>query len=62
NWGVGQRLVTTQPLTARGADAQGRARYRLQNIRDQLISTSLQQTAGLGDVYQIKLGLRYSFN
>ncbi|MBI2072535.1 MAG: TonB-dependent receptor [Gemmatimonadetes bacterium] len=62
NWGVGQRPVTTQPLTARGADAQGVARYRLQNIRDQLISTSLQQTAGLGDVYQIKLGLRYSFN
>jgi hypothetical protein len=62
NWGVAQRLVSTQPLTGRGADGQGAARYRLQNIGDQLLTGSLQQTAGLGDVYRIQLGLRYTFN
>jgi hypothetical protein len=62
NWGVGQRLVSTQPLVARGADAQGRARYRLRNIGPELLSTPLEQTAGLGDVYRIQLGVRYTFN
>lgn len=62
DWGVSQRLVTTQPLTARGADAQGRARYRLRNVGDQLITESLQQTVGVGDVWRIQLGVRYSFN
>ncbi len=62
NWGVAQRLVNAQPLIARGADANGVARYRLRNIGDQLISQSLQQTAGLGDVWRIQLGVRYTFN
>jgi hypothetical protein len=62
NWGVGQRTVTTSPLIARGADADGKARYRLRNIGSQLISESLQQTLGLGDVFQIQFGFRYSFN
>lgn len=68
DWGVGQRLVTTQPLTvpssAQGgqADAQGRAQYRLRNIGGELISKSLEQTAGIGDVWRVQIGLRYSFN
>lgn len=61
-WGLGQRMVTTQPLVARGADSQGRALYRLQNVNRALITESLQQTAGIGDVYRIQLGVRYSFN
>lgn len=73
-WGLGQRLVTNQPLF-RGsaviagrtilrptADAAGRAVYRLQNVNRALITESLQQTAGTGDVYRIQLGVRYSFN
>ncbi|MDZ7290879.1 MAG: carboxypeptidase regulatory-like domain-containing protein [candidate division KSB1 bacterium] len=62
NWGVGQSLVTTSPLIARGADAQGRALYRLRAIGNQLISKSLQYNAGISDVFRIQFGLRYNFN
>ncbi len=62
DWGVGQRLVTTQPLIARGADADGKAVYRLRNFGDQLISESLQQTLGVDDVWRILFSLRYNFN
>jgi hypothetical protein len=62
DWGVGQRIITTQPLVARGADAEGRARYRLQQVDRKLITETLQATAGTGDVYRIQLGVRYSFN
>jgi hypothetical protein len=68
DWGVGQRLVTTQPLivptAAQGgpADAQGRAQYRLRTIGSELITRSLEQTAGLSDVYRIQISLRYTFN
>ncbi|MBU1423251.1 MAG: TonB-dependent receptor, partial [Bacteroidetes bacterium] len=64
NWGVGQQLVTTSPLIPAAArvDAQGRAFYRLRNIGGELISKSLEQTAGTGDVFRIQLGIRYIFN
>jgi outer membrane receptor protein involved in Fe transport len=62
NWGIGQRLVTTTPLIARGADAQGRALYRLRNIQDKLISESFEKTAFTNDVYRIQLQVRYTFN
>lgn len=62
NWGVAQRLVSNQPLIARGADAQGRALYRLRNIGSDLLSKSYQQTADLSDVYRVQFMLRYSFN
>lgn len=67
-WGVGQSLITTQPLlvpTAQQggpADAQGKAQYRLRNIGGELINKSLQQTLNVGDVYRIQFGLRYTFN
>jgi hypothetical protein len=64
NWGVGQRLVTTSPLLPAAArvDAQGRALYRLRAIGTELISKSLEQTAGIGDVFRIQFGVRYTFN
>jgi hypothetical protein len=62
DWGVGQRLVSNQPLIPRGADAQGRPLHRMRVVSNQLMSRSYQQTAGLGDVYQIRFALRYSFN
>lgn len=67
NWGVGRRLVTTQPLlvptAAQGgpANAQG-AQYRLRNIGGQLITEPLETTAGTTDVYRIQFSIRYSFN
>jgi hypothetical protein len=60
-WGVGQRFVTTSPLIAAGTDAQGRLRYTLANFGNQLISESFRRTLGLGDVYRMQLGLRYTF-
>lgn len=63
NWGLGQRLVNSgQPLAARGADSQGRATYRLRTVNDELMTRTLEQTSGLGDVFRIQLGVRYSFN
>lgn len=62
NWGVGQRLVTTQPLIARGADAEGKARYRLRNIGTSLISKTYEPTATESDVFRVQFSLRYSFN
>jgi hypothetical protein len=69
NWGVGQRLISNQPLVvptaAQGSavDAQGRAQYRLRAIGTvpELMTKSLESTAGLADVYQFQLSLRYMF-
>jgi hypothetical protein len=62
DWGTGHAFVTTQPLIADGVDAQGRARYRLRNIGNELITDSFRRTAGVGDVYRVQLGFRYTFN
>jgi len=62
DWGLSKRLVSNTPLIARGADANGAARYRLRNIGPELISTTYQQTASIFDVYRLQLGLRYNFN
>lgn len=63
NWGVSQSLVTTQPLNARPADAQGRALYRFRNVGNQLLSPkSLQYNAGISDVFRVQFGFRYNFN
>ena len=67
DWGVGQRLINTQPLivptSAQGgaSDAQGRAQYRLRAINNELMTQSLEPTAGLGDVYRFQIALRYLF-
>lgn len=68
DWGVGQRLVTAQPLivpsSSQGgpADAQGRAQYRLRVVNNQLITKSLEETALITDVYRIQFSLTYRFN
>jgi hypothetical protein len=62
DWGVGQRLVTNTPLIARPADASGAVLYRLRNVGASLISRTFERTAGVGDVYRIQLGVRYTFN
>jgi hypothetical protein len=61
NWGVGQRLVNSQPLTNPGVDAQGRATYRMRVINGALMNQTFQTTAFLTDVYQIQFSLKYSF-
>ncbi len=63
-WGVGQRLISNQPLTVTAgqqADAQGRAQYRLRVINNELMTRSLESTAFLTDVYRFQLMVRYQF-
>lgn len=63
NWGQGLRVINNRPLVARGADANGRALYRMANLNPTtLISKSFERTAGTGDVWRMQLGLRYLFN
>jgi hypothetical protein len=62
DWGVGQRLVNNQPLIPAGVDAAGRPQYRLRVVNNELMSRSYESTAGIGDVYQIRFALQYSFN
>jgi len=64
HWGIGQRIVggNGQILTNPGADALGRATYRLKVVNSELMNHTLEPTAGRPDVYEIQLGLRYTFN
>lgn len=62
NWGVAQRLQSNQPLTNPGADAQGRATYRLRTFNNQLLTAPLQTSAGTADVWKILVSLRFAFN
>jgi hypothetical protein len=62
NWGVGQRLINSQPLIPAGVDAQGKAQYRLRAINNQLMTKSLEKTAGVADVFRVQFGVRYTFN
>ena len=67
DWGVAQRMVTTQPLISPSADpASGALRYRLRNnVVDgqyQLISETFEPTASASDVWRVQLSLRYTFN
>jgi len=61
NWGVAQRLTSNQPLTSPGVDSQGRLTYRLRTVNNELLTKSLEQTAGLSDVYRVQFSLRYTF-
>ena len=73
NWGVGQRLTGSRPLAFAGlGGADGKTpTYRLatQTVTNPnntsstyLLTNTYVNNNGLGDVYQIQLGLRYSFN
>lgn len=64
NWGIGKSVVTTQPLipAASRVDAQGRSLYRLRVVGGKLIDHTYDPSVGLGDVFRIQLGVRYTFN
>ncbi len=61
-WGVSQRLIRNQILTNPGADAQGRATYRLAVVNNELLTQSLETTTFLTDVYSFMISVRYRFN
>jgi hypothetical protein len=62
DWGVAQRLVSNQPLTNGGADSEGRARYRLRVVNNELINKTFEPTAGRADVWEVGFSMRYTFN
>ncbi len=62
NWGAGQRLVSSQPLIPKGADASGALQYNLRNIGTSLLPpATYQNTIGIADVWRMQVGLRYTF-
>ena len=61
DWGVGKRIVNNQILTNGAADATGRLSYRMQLLNNNLITSPLQTTAGIADVYVMMLSFRYTF-
>jgi hypothetical protein len=67
DWGVGQRLINAQPLIVPSStqggpvDASGRAQYRLRAINNELMTKSLETTAGGSDVWRMMFSIRYQF-
>ncbi len=64
NWGVGRRLIATIPLTSRGVDTDGTTpKYR---VASQLLNPTTRKTtdwsATINDVWNLQLGIRYTFN
>ena len=55
NWGVGKRLIRNQILTNPGADANGRATYRLVTVNNELLTRSYETTTFLADVYSFMI-------
>ncbi|MFZ5515573.1 MAG: TonB-dependent receptor [Candidatus Zhuqueibacterota bacterium] len=65
DWGVGQRLVSNQPLVVDSknpADASGKSIYKLYNVNGKLLSKTYEQTSSIYDVFRIMVGVRYNFN
>jgi hypothetical protein len=61
-WGIGQAAISTQPLTNPSVDSQGRSTYRLRVVNGQLMNTTFQKSAGIGDLWRMQFTLRYLFN
>ncbi len=61
-WGVGERIVSTQPLVPQATGADGKVAYQLTRVNNALIDHTFEKTAGIEDVFRIQLGIRYTFN
>ena len=69
NWGVSDETVVASTgansiriLTNPAIDSQGRISYRMALSDGELLAKTFQKRASLGDVYQILLSFRYTFN
>jgi hypothetical protein len=60
DWGLGQRLVSNQPLTFRTSN-DNKVLYRMRAVNNILMDHTFEQTAGVSDVFRIQLGVRYQF-
>ena len=64
NWGVGRRIIAAIPLTSRGVHTDGTTpRYR---VTSQLLNPTTRRTtdwsATINDVWNLQVGIRYTFN
>jgi hypothetical protein len=62
DWGVSQRLIRNAILTNPGADALGRATYRMVLVNGEFPTKSYESTVFSSDVYSFMISLRYTFN
>jgi hypothetical protein len=62
NWGIGQKLVTAQPLVPQTTGADGKVIYQLARVNGALIDHTFEKTAGVDDVFKVQFGIRYTFN
>ncbi|MGS0748030.1 TonB-dependent receptor [Halpernia sp. GG3] len=67
-WGVSQSVVNSAPLVYKGKDVSGAPTYTIATQVDQatgktiLLRDSFQRNASINDVFQVQIGLRYTFN
>ncbi len=64
NWGVDRRIIASIPLTSRGVDTDGTTpKYR---VTSQLLNRNTRRTLDwsqtINDVWNLQLGIRYTFN
>lgn len=66
NWGVGDNFIANRPLTSAGTTADGTPQFRMatQNVdgKTVLLRDTFVKSAGITDVWQMQVGLRYTFN
>ncbi len=66
DWGVGDNLVNSRPLVSAGTATDGTPTYRMatQTIdgKTVLLKDTFVKSAGISDVWQAQIGLRYTFN
>lgn len=65
--GVSQSVIQTRPLSYAGVGSDGVPEYRMQTVtgangQPELLNTTYQYNANLGDVWQAQIGIRYIFN
>ncbi|MFZ9703610.1 MAG: TonB-dependent receptor, partial [Candidatus Limnocylindrus sp.] len=62
DWGRSWSFTSTSPLVPAGVDASGVPQFRMRTIGSSLLDRSFQRNFGVGDVWRMQLGVRYTFN
>jgi hypothetical protein len=62
SFGVGWQRTDPFVLSSAGTAPDGTPQFRMRTVNNQLISTSFERSAGLGDLWAAQFGIRYIFN
>lgn len=62
NWGVGNTIVNSSPLQFRSINAGGEPVYRFSTVNNQLPTSTYRTRVTIDDVWQMQIGVRYTFN